>query len=121
MVSLTRSLLLAGGLLLLAPPLFGEAAVPLGVQACDTLCQTKETDCDLACDQVAACVDECKKTSEACSIKCREAPPPAPSSPSKPDGSAKPASPPEKAPAAPGKKAPAKAAPAKPPAAAPKP
>lgn len=111
MVVSIRAIALGAGLCLLAPPLFGEVALPLGVQACDTECQTKETDCDLACDQVASCVDECRKVSEACTVKCREPKPPAPT---KPDGSAKPAAPPEKAPAAPEKKAPAKPAPAKP-------
>jgi hypothetical protein len=86
-------LCLLGASALFAPALFarqpeGPRAIPLGVQACDTRCQTTETDCDLACDQVAPCVEECKKTSEICAQKCRDAPPP-----SKPDSSAKPAVP----------------------------
>jgi len=102
-----------GGLWLVAAPLFGQAsegARPLGVQECDTRCQTAETDCDLACDQVVACVEECKKASEACTLKCREAPPP-----SKPDASGKPPSAPSAAPpAASGKKPPATKTPAAP-------
>lgn len=119
MSSVKRWFGLCGGLLLLAPPLFGRvpliSAEPLGVQECDTRCQTHETDCDLACDQVAACVEECKKASEICAQKCREAPPPPSASASgkpAPNGSAK--APGPKAPAgkAPGPKAPAGKAPA---------
>jgi hypothetical protein len=82
---------LCGFTLLLAPSLFGQAAGPesaarLGVQSCDAQCQSSETDCDLACDQVVACVEECKKASEVCVQQCHDAPPPT----SKPDGSAKP-------------------------------
>ncbi len=101
MLSMLRWLCASSALLLLAPSLFGQVARssdgarPLGVQECDTRCQTKETDCDLACDQVAACVDECKKASEVCAQKCRDAPPPAAS------GSARPA-----VPSAPTKKSP---------------
>src|ERR1700712_707906 len=92
---------LCGFTLLLAPSLFGQAAgaesaLRLGVQACDTQCQTHETDCDLACDQVVACVEECKKASEVCVQKCRDAPP-------KPDARGKP---PAATPTAPDKKAP---------------
>lgn len=109
-----RLVSLIGGALLLAPALLASSldprdAVPLGVQSCDTQCQSDETDCDLACDQVVPCVEECKKASEACVKKCREAPPPE----AKPagSGSAKPSAPPGKKGAAP--KAPTKA-PAKP-------
>ena len=112
-------------MLLLAPALLGQSelaprAMPLGVQSCDTDCQTTETDCDLACDQVVACVEECKKASAICAQKCRENPP------TNPDGPAKPPSAPVKKPAATDKKGvadkkapPAKAVPttpAKPPA-----
>jgi len=90
---------LVGATVLLAPALLASSiepseAVPLGVQSCDTQCQTDETDCDLACDQVVACVEECKKASEACVKKCRDAPPAEP----KPVGSssAKPIAPPAK-------------------------
>jgi len=82
---------LCGFTLLLAPSLFGQgvssdAALRLGVQTCDTQCQSTETDCDLACDQVVACVDECKKASEVCVQKCHDAPPATPN----PDGPARP-------------------------------
>src|SRR5471032_2750953 len=82
---------LCGFMLLLAPSLFGQAAGPesalrLGVQSCDTQCQSTETDCDLACDQVVACVDECKKASEVGVQKCHDAPP----ATRDPDGPAKP-------------------------------
>ncbi len=117
-------------MLLLAPALFGQSALtpralPLGVQSCDTDCQTTETDCDLACDQVVACVEECKKASAICAQKCRENPP------TNPDGPAKPPSAPEKKPSvtdkkgaaadkkAPGPKTPAPKAPPKTPAKAP--
>ena|SRR5882724_1411348 len=81
---------LCGFTLLLAPCLFGQTAGPecalrLGVQACDTQCQSTETDCDLACDQVVACVEDCKKASEVCVQRCHDAPPT-----SKPDASGKP-------------------------------
>ena len=90
-------------MLLLAPALLGQSvgmpsAQPLGVQSCDTDCQTHETDCDLACDQVIACVEECKKASAICAQQCRENPP------TNPDGPAKPPSTPEKKPAASDKK-----------------
>ena len=104
-----------GGLWLVAAPLFGQASPHehvqrLGVQECDTRCQTAETDCDLACDQVVACVEECKKVSEACTQKCREAPPP-----SKPEPSSKAPSPPSAAPPiASGKKPPSAKTPAPP-------
>jgi hypothetical protein len=82
---------LCGFTLLLAPSLFGQAegsesALRLGVQTCDTQCQSTETDCDLACDQVVACVEECKKASEVCVQKCHDAPPPT----NNPDGPSKP-------------------------------
>lgn len=111
MLRMVRWFCLGGGLLLLAPPLFGQvtsfSALPLGVQECDTRCQTTETDCDLACDQVAPCVEECKKASDVCAQKCRDAPPPSP----KPiaSGSAKPVAPGAPKPKAP----PAKPAPPK--------
>ncbi|MEO8900799.1 MAG: hypothetical protein ABI627_04685 [Polyangiaceae bacterium] len=106
------------GLSLLTPALFGQSALtpraaPLGVQSCDTDCQTAETDCDLACDQVVACVEECKKASAICAQKCREDPS------TNPDGPVKPPTTPAKKPAATDKKAgdkkapPAKAPPAK--------
>jgi hypothetical protein len=105
---------LCGFTLLLAPSLFGQAAGPeaasrLGVQSCDTQCQSTETDCDLACDQVVACVEECKKASAVCVQKCRDAPPP----PSNPDGPSKPPIVAEKRKPSDGKKpaAPAKAPP----------
>ena len=70
---------LCGFTLLLAPSLFGQVATQpalrLSVQSCDTQCQSVETDCDLACDQVVACVEECKKASAVCVQKCRDAPP----------------------------------------------
>ncbi|MEO7033196.1 MAG: hypothetical protein ABI335_05200 [Polyangiaceae bacterium] len=102
--------------MLLTPALFGQSAltpraVPLGVQSCDTDCQTAETDCDLSCDQVVACVEECKKASAICAQKCREDPA------TNPDGPAKPPTTPAKKPAATDKKGgdkkapPAKAAP----------
>ena len=106
---------LCGGLWLVAAPLFGQASTSeherrLGVQECDTRCQTAETDCDLACDQVVACVEECKKVSEACTQKCREAPPP-----SKPEPSSKaPGAPSAAPPAASAKKPPAAKGPATP-------
>jgi hypothetical protein len=107
MLKSARLVCLLGATVFVAPALFaqipdGPRATPLGVQSCDTQCQTTETDCDLACDQVAPCVEECKKTSEACAQKCHDAPPP----PAKPEGSAKPTTPA-------GKKTPAKGAPAK--------
>jgi len=103
-----RLLWLFGAGTLLAPALLPSSLEPsggarLGVQSCDTQCQSDETDCDLACDQVVACVQECKKASEACVKKCREAPPPEP----KPVGSS------SAKPGAPGAK---KGAPPKPPA-----
>ena len=109
-----RLVCVLGASVLLAPVLLARSlepstAIPLGVQTCDTQCQSDETDCDLACDQVVACVEECKKTSEACVKKCREAPPPEPKPVGSSSSSAKP--PPGKKGAAP--KAPAKA-PAKP-------
>ncbi|MEP7049763.1 MAG: hypothetical protein ABJB12_05390 [Pseudomonadota bacterium] len=120
-----RWLPLCCGLLLLAPTLFGQgASVPnalrLSVQSCDTECQSHETDCDLACDQVIACVEQCKKASAICAQRCRENPP------TNPDGPAKPPSAPQKKPAASDKKpadkkAPAKAAPKPPPSAPAKP
>ena len=111
MVYVARLSRLLGAGILLAPALFAQAAdpgaaTPLGVQTCDTQCQTTETDCDLACDQVVACVEECKKASAICADKCRDAPPPV-----KPDSSAKPSSPGAKK--APPGKGPAKAPPAK--------
>lgn len=107
-----RWLPLCGGMLLLAPTLLGRGAsqpvaVPLGVQSCDTECQSHETDCDLACDQVIACVEECKKASAICTQKCRENPG------TNPDGPAKPPSSPEKKPAASDKKPTEKKPPAK--------
>lgn len=103
------------GILLFAPALFGQstnlpAALPLGVQSCDTECQSRETDCDLACDQVIACVEECKKASATCTQQCRENPP------TNPDGPAKPPSIADKKPAANDKKPPEKKPPAKAPA-----
>jgi len=118
MPSRFRSIAALLSALFVAPALFAESpspsddALPLGVQSCDTECQSAETDCDLACDQVVACVEQCKKTSAACTEQCRTAPPP-----SKPVASAK-AAVGKKAPAAAGtaKKPPAKGAapPAKP-------
>jgi hypothetical protein len=110
MSNLARRVCLLGASLLLAPALFAAVpdrsnAITLGVQSCDTQCQTNETDCDLACDQVVACVEECKKTSELCAQKCRDAPPPTP----KPEGSAKPSAPADK------RAPPAKGTPTKPP------
>ncbi|HEY2409451.1 MAG TPA: hypothetical protein VGI10_25770 [Polyangiaceae bacterium] len=49
---------------------------PLGVQTCDTQCQSDKTDCELACDQVVSCVEECKRVAVACVEQCRIAPPP---------------------------------------------
>ena len=118
MLSIVRWFGLGCGLLLLAPSLFGQVpsakgALRLGVQECDTRCQTKETDCDLACDQVVACVEECKKASEACAQKCRDAPPPSPQPVG--SGSAKPPAPGAPTPKGPtDKAAPAKPAPKKP-------
>jgi hypothetical protein len=117
-----RWLPLCGFTLLLAPSLFGQVALngralPFSVQSCDTQCQSNETDCDLACDQVVACVEECKKTSAVCVQQCRDAPPPT----AKPGSSAKPPIVAEKR-AHPDKKAGAEKkppAPAKPPAKAP--
>ena len=100
------------GVLLLTPVLFGQSvatprALPLGVQSCDTECQTHETDCDLACDQVILCVEECKKASAICAQKCRQNPP------TNPDGPAKPPSAPEKKPPVTDKKGADKKEPAK--------
>ena len=83
-------------------------AQPLGVQACDTRCQSAETDCDLACDQVAECVEQCRKVSDACVQKCHDAPPPE----SKPEAPTKPSEPTKKAPAKNPPKAPTKTKPA---------
>jgi hypothetical protein len=112
MLQALRGLFFCGGLWLVSASIFDRAGTSahaqlLGVQECDTRCQSVETDCDLACDQVVACVEECKKASEACVLKCREAP-----TPTKPDASTKP-------PSAPGKKP--KAAKPAPPAAKPAP
>jgi hypothetical protein len=50
--------------------------IGLGVQTCDTQCQSDKTDCELACDQVVSCVTACQKVAVACVDRCRSAPPP---------------------------------------------
>src|ERR1700761_8834628 len=118
-----RLVCVLGASVLLAPVLLARSleptsAIPLGVQSCDTQCQSTETDCDLACDQVVACVEECKKTSASCVEKCRSAPAPGysakPPDQPVPAGSAK--APGAKKPTTEKKPVPPAKAPAKPPA-----
>ena len=41
------------------------------VQSCNTDCQSRMTDCSLACDQSASCIQSCSGEARVCSLGCR--------------------------------------------------
>ena len=41
-----------------------------GTQQCNTECQSKMTDCILACDGMRSCEEMCKKKGESCVLAC---------------------------------------------------
>lgn len=50
-----------------------------GTQQCNTECQSKMTDCILACDGIRSCEEACKKKGASCVAACvSDASPPAP-------------------------------------------
>ena len=53
-----------------------------GTQQCNTECQSKMTDCVLACDGIRSCEEACKRQGEACVRTCSsDAAPPPPAQP----------------------------------------
>ena len=42
-----------------------------GVQRCHTLCQSRKTDCILACDGETECELDCQRQAEACARRCQ--------------------------------------------------
>jgi hypothetical protein len=54
----------------------GEARA--GTQQCNTECQSKMTDCILACDGMRSCEETCKKKGQSCVVACSSDASPAP-------------------------------------------
>jgi hypothetical protein len=67
-------------LLLAWAALFGvQIEARAGTQQCNTECQSKMTDCILACDGIRSCEEVCKKKGQSCvSICTSDAGPPPP-------------------------------------------
>ncbi|MET0593048.1 MAG: hypothetical protein ABW133_10135 [Polyangiaceae bacterium] len=60
-----------------------ERQASAGTQQCNTECQSKMTDCILACDGIRSCEEACKKKGESCVAACSsDASPAAPTPPS---------------------------------------
>ena len=59
-----------------------EMDASAGTQQCNTECQSKMTDCILACDGMRSCEEVCKRKGQSCVIACTDggsqAPPPPP-------------------------------------------
>lgn len=51
-----------------------ESGGQLGVQGCNTRCQTVQTDCALRCDGDIPCIQNCQKVADTCVEKCTPAP-----------------------------------------------
>ena len=65
LVNATALVLLAGSLL------HGiEMSAEAGTQQCNTECQSKMTDCILACDGMRSCEETCKKKGQSCVAVC---------------------------------------------------
>ena len=91
----------------------GASFVPLGVQQCNTRCQTAYTDCLDRCDGVKACQDSCTRNVNECVNGCTNPAPKDSASPSAPNPPAS-SAPAPTAPPKGGKGKPAPAKPAKP-------
>jgi hypothetical protein len=48
-----------------------EMEASAGTQQCNTECQSKMTDCILACDGMRSCEEACKKKGQSCVSICR--------------------------------------------------
>lgn len=81
------SCVLVVGLLCASHPSAGTSSATdeLGVQRCDTDCQTVFTDCMLACDGEPSCQAACRAHVEQCVSECKARHPGAPAPPAKPN------------------------------------
>jgi hypothetical protein len=97
-------------------PSVDVAPARLGVQECDTRCQTDYTDCIDRCDGVRACQESCTRTVNECVTGCRNPAPKESAAPKAPGPPASSSPPSDAAPRAPGagKTKPAAPKPAKP-------